>query len=162
MTDYENLCKTVIEKEGYTVEEILGTIKKRDDGLKFTRQLCMYFGRRVLGITFAASGAYFGKDHATAMHACKQVNNLMDTDKRIYEKVADYIALFDNQKGYSQERKYVLEIRLIAVPKDPVKSKNYHRNEITVSISKLAKEVVNSNRYLKKNIHKQLRKSFKH
>ena len=30
-----------------------------------------------------------GKDHATVLHACRTVNNLMDTDKKFKAQVVD-------------------------------------------------------------------------
>ncbi len=39
-------------------------------------------------MSYAEAGAYFEKDHATAMHSCKTVKNLYDTDKIFRNKVS--------------------------------------------------------------------------
>ncbi|HRW62434.1 MAG TPA: chromosomal replication initiator protein DnaA [Bacteroidales bacterium] len=47
------------------------------------RQIAMYFSKTLTKSSLASIGAMIGgKDHATVLHACKTVNNLMDTDKR--------------------------------------------------------------------------------
>jgi len=43
----------------------------------------MYFSKTITKSSLASIGSQIGgKDHATVLHACKTVNNLMDTDKR--------------------------------------------------------------------------------
>ena len=47
------------------------------------RQIAMYFAKSVTKSSLATIGLHCGgKDHATVLHACRTVNNLMDTDKR--------------------------------------------------------------------------------
>lgn len=47
------------------------------------RQIAMFFAKRMTKSSLASIGAQCGgKDHATVLHACKTVNNLLDTDKR--------------------------------------------------------------------------------
>jgi chromosomal replication initiator protein len=47
------------------------------------RQIAMYFAKNYTKSSLATIGAHCGgKDHATVLHACKTVNNLMETDKR--------------------------------------------------------------------------------
>lgn len=47
------------------------------------RQIAMYFSKNLTKASLANIGAHCGgKDHATVLHACRTVNNLMDTDKR--------------------------------------------------------------------------------
>jgi chromosomal replication initiator protein len=43
----------------------------------------MYFSKNLTKSSLALIGSQIGgKDHATVLHACKTVNNLLDTDKR--------------------------------------------------------------------------------
>ena len=52
------------------------------------RQLAMYFAKKMTKSSLATIGMYNGgKDHATVLHACKTVNNLIDTDKRFRASV---------------------------------------------------------------------------
>jgi chromosomal replication initiator protein len=47
------------------------------------RQIAMYFAKNLTKSSLATIGSQIGgKDHATVLHACKTVNNLIDTDKR--------------------------------------------------------------------------------
>lgn len=54
------------------------------------RQIAMYFSKKMTKSSLANIGAHCGgKDHATVLHACKTVNNLMDTDKRFKSYIDD-------------------------------------------------------------------------
>jgi chromosomal replication initiator protein len=47
------------------------------------RQIAMYFSKSLTKSSLANIGMHCGgKDHATVLHACRTVNNLMDTDKK--------------------------------------------------------------------------------
>lgn len=47
-----------------------------------SRQVAMYFAKTYTKNSLASIGSQIGgKDHATVLHACKTVNNLMETDK---------------------------------------------------------------------------------
>ncbi|MFN8231662.1 MAG: chromosomal replication initiator protein DnaA [Bacteroidia bacterium] len=47
------------------------------------RQIAMFFAKSMTKSSLATIGMHCGgKDHATVLHACRTVNNLMDTDKR--------------------------------------------------------------------------------
>ena len=54
------------------------------------RQIAMYFSKKMTKSSLANIGMHCGgKDHATVLHACKTVNNLMDTDKRFKGYIDD-------------------------------------------------------------------------
>jgi chromosomal replication initiator protein len=54
------------------------------------RQIAMFFAKKHTKLSLASIGAQTGgKDHATVLHACKTVNNLMDTDKRFKIYIED-------------------------------------------------------------------------
>ncbi len=56
--------------------------KTRKREIVQARQIAMYFSKRMTKSSLATIGLHCGgKDHATVLHACKTVNNLMDTDK---------------------------------------------------------------------------------
>jgi chromosomal replication initiator protein len=47
------------------------------------RQIAMFFAKNMTKSSLATIGMHCGgKDHATVLHACRTVNNLIDTDKR--------------------------------------------------------------------------------
>ena len=47
------------------------------------RQIAMFFAKSMTKSSLASIGLQCGgKDHATVLHACRTVNNLMETDKK--------------------------------------------------------------------------------
>lgn len=67
-------------------EDILGKSRKRE--IVEARQLTQYFIRTTCPkLSLEAIGELTGgKDHATVLHSCKSVTNLMDTDRKFAEK----------------------------------------------------------------------------
>ena len=56
--------------------------KTRKRPIVEARQIAMYFAKKYIRTTLEQIGKQIGgKDHATVIHACKTVNNLMETDK---------------------------------------------------------------------------------
>lgn len=63
------------------VEMIVSKTRKRE--IVQARQLAMYFAKQYTKSSLATIGLHCGnKDHATVLHACKTVSNLVDTDKQ--------------------------------------------------------------------------------
>ncbi len=63
------------------------TSKTRKREIVQARQIAMFFAKSLTKSSLATIGSSIGgKDHATVLHACKTVNNLIDTDKtfRVY------------------------------------------------------------------------------
>ncbi len=56
--------------------------KTRKREIVQARQVAMYFSKNLTKASLATIGSQIGgKDHATVLHACKTVNNLLETDK---------------------------------------------------------------------------------
>jgi chromosomal replication initiator protein len=54
------------------------------------RQIAMYFSKGLTKCSLATIGSQIGgKDHATVLHACKTVNNLLETDKTFRHQVEE-------------------------------------------------------------------------
>jgi chromosomal replication initiator protein len=54
------------------------------------RQIAMFFAKNMTKSSLATIGMHCGgKDHATVLHACRTVNNLMDTDKRFKNYISE-------------------------------------------------------------------------
>jgi chromosomal replication initiator protein len=54
------------------------------------RQIAMYFSKSLTKSSLSNIGIHCGgKDHATVLHACRTVNNLMETDKKFKAQVQD-------------------------------------------------------------------------
>lgn len=64
--------------------------KTRKREIVQSRQIAMYFAKSLTKASLASIGAKIGgKDHATVLHACKTVNNLIETDKRFKMYIDD-------------------------------------------------------------------------
>jgi chromosomal replication initiator protein len=64
--------------------------KTRKREIVQARQIAMYFSKNMTKSSLSTIGSLIGgKDHATVLHACKTVNNLIDTDKRFKSQVED-------------------------------------------------------------------------
>ena len=64
--------------------------KTRKREIVQARQLAMFFCKQLTKNSLANIGIHCGnKDHATVLHACKTVNNLIDTDKQFKAYVND-------------------------------------------------------------------------
>lgn len=80
--------KIVCDYFDMPVELLKSKTRKRE--IVQARQLTMYFSKQLTKNSLATIGAQCGnKDHATVLHACRTVNNLMDTDKRFRTYVDD-------------------------------------------------------------------------
>ena len=61
------------------------TVKNRKRHVVQARQLAMFFGKKFTKASLANIGSQIGdRDHATVLHACKTVDNLVTTDKQFH------------------------------------------------------------------------------
>lgn len=68
--------------------------KTRKREIVQARQLAMYFAKKHTKASLATIGLHCGnKDHATVLHACRTVNNLIETDKQF----RNYVEELDNK-----------------------------------------------------------------
>jgi chromosomal replication initiator protein len=73
--------KVVCDYFNLPLETINSKTRKRE--IVQARQLAMYFSKKHTKSSLATIGLHCGnKDHATVLHACRTVNNLVETDKR--------------------------------------------------------------------------------
>lgn len=73
--------KVVCNYFNIPVEHIQSKTRKRE--IVQARQVAMFFSKSLTKASLATIGSQIGgKDHATVLHACKTVNNLIETDKR--------------------------------------------------------------------------------
>lgn len=84
----ESIRKTVCEHLG--VEESILDSPKRTREVAQARQIAMYLCKQHTKAPLSAIGmAIGGKNHATVLHACKAVTNLMETDKQFLMMVEE-------------------------------------------------------------------------
>lgn len=81
--------KTVCDYFNITRDELLSQCRKRN--IVQARQIAMYLCRNLISnCSLATIGAEIGgKDHATVLHACTTVSDLMSTDKSFKKYVSD-------------------------------------------------------------------------
>ena len=80
--------KVVSEYFGLPNDVLQTKTRKRE--IVQARQIAMYFSKSMTKSSLSTIGSLIGgKDHATVLHACKTVNNLIDTDKRFKSQIED-------------------------------------------------------------------------
>ena len=80
--------KVVCEYFGLPTDVLQTKTRKRE--IVQARQIAMFFSKGLTKSSLSTIGSIIGsKDHATVLHACKTVNNLMDTDKRFKSQIED-------------------------------------------------------------------------
>ncbi len=73
--------KVVCNYFNLPLDQIQSKTRKRE--IVQARQVAMFFSKSLTKASLATIGTQIGgKDHATVLHACKTVNNLIETDKR--------------------------------------------------------------------------------
>ncbi|MCU4165846.1 chromosomal replication initiator protein DnaA [Carboxylicivirga caseinilyticus] len=76
----ESISQTVCDYFGLDLDLLQSKTRKRE--IVQARQVAMYFSKGLTNSSLSTIGAKIGKkDHATVLHACKAVNNLIETDK---------------------------------------------------------------------------------
>ncbi|MGM0497165.1 MAG: chromosomal replication initiator protein DnaA [Bacteroidota bacterium] len=78
--------KVVCDYFNITPDQMHSRTRKRE--IVQARQVAMYFSKSLTKSSLASIGSQIGgKDHATVLHACKTVNNLIDTDKQFKQTI---------------------------------------------------------------------------
>ncbi len=78
--------KIVCDYFNISPDQLHSKTRKRE--IVQARQIAMFFSKSLTKSSLASIGSQIGgKDHATVLHACKTVNNLIDTDKRFKQTI---------------------------------------------------------------------------
>lgn len=84
----DKVQKTVCEYFNITKETLLSQSRKRQ--IVQARQIAMFMSRNLINCSLSTIGAETGgKDHATVLHACTTVQDLMETDRVFKQYVTD-------------------------------------------------------------------------
>ena len=84
----DKVQKVVCDYFNITRDDLLSKTRKRQIGQ--ARQIAMYMSRSLINCSLSTIGAEIGgKDHATVLHACTTVTDLMSTDKTFKQYVND-------------------------------------------------------------------------
>lgn len=79
---------TVCEYFGISPESLVSKTRKRE--ISQARQIAMYLGRNLTKKSLASIGSQIGgRDHATVLHACNTVSDLIETDRNFKQYVSD-------------------------------------------------------------------------
>ncbi len=99
----EQRCEVSIEKvqnivcEYFNITRDLLHSPSRKRQIVQARQIAMYLCRNHINCSLSTIGAEIGgKDHATVLHACSTVNDLMDTDRSFRQYVNDLEKMLTN------------------------------------------------------------------
>jgi len=85
----EDYVARICNEFGITRSEILGSSRLRN--IADARAILSYLLHKRLKMTSLAVGKYLGRNHATVLHACKKVENLMQFEKGYSELVNKFI-----------------------------------------------------------------------
>jgi chromosomal replication initiation ATPase DnaA len=77
--DYQQVIDNVCEVFGISMEDLKG--KRRFRNLVLARHIAMYIIRNDFNLTLNQVKLIFVCDHSTVIHACKQIQNLVDNPK---------------------------------------------------------------------------------
>ena len=80
----DRIINDVSQRSGIEKEKILSRNRRKE--IVAARFACMYLLRKEAFMTFAAIGRIFGRDHSTAMHALRTVENLLETNDYLMVK----------------------------------------------------------------------------
>ena len=84
----DSVQKTVCDYFGITRDELISQSRKRQ--IVQARQIAMYMSRNMINCSLNTIGSELGgRDHATVMHACNTVADLIATDKQFKQYVND-------------------------------------------------------------------------
>ncbi len=84
----DKVQKVVCDYFNITRDDLLSKTRKRQ--IVQARQIAMYMSRTLINCSLSTIGAEIGgKDHATVLHACTTVSDLMSTDKTFKQYVTD-------------------------------------------------------------------------
>ena len=93
----ERIRTAVCDYFKITPEIIVSKTRKRE--IVQARQITMYLVRNLTKASLSSIGSQMGgKDHATVLHACSTVSDLIDTDRNIRRYVSDLERQLKNSK----------------------------------------------------------------
>jgi chromosomal replication initiator protein len=95
LVSIENIQKTVAEYFKLRVGDLLS--KKRSRSIARPRQIAMALAKELTNHSLPEIGdAFGGRDHTTVLHACRRIESLRETEKRVDE---DYLNLLRTLTG---------------------------------------------------------------
>jgi chromosomal replication initiator protein len=95
LVSIENIQKTVADYYKLRVADLLS--KRRSRSIARPRQVAMALAKELTSHSLPEIGdAFGGRDHTTVLHACRRVETLRETEKRVDD---DYLTLLRTLTG---------------------------------------------------------------
>ena len=83
----DSIQKRVADHYDLRLSDILG--RRRPGNIAFARQVAMYLSRKLTGRSLSSIGeAFGGRDHGTVMHACRAVEDRMETEPDVKQNIS--------------------------------------------------------------------------
>ena len=82
---FELMVETVADFYHIDAEDIYGKSRKRE--ISDARQVLMYFAKTIGNMSSTTVGLRLSRNHATVLHACKQVEQRMSVEKKFRDEI---------------------------------------------------------------------------
>jgi hypothetical protein len=140
------VCMPIPFGEGVQPQQLFSKTRKRE--VVLARQMLMYFTKEYTKESFAHIGSNFkseqnpkGLDHATVMHGCKTIKNLIDTDKIIANKINVYTIKIESHIGFEKNVTIDKIIEIKEYVKRQIDENQLITNELIVIYNNLIEKV---------------------
>ena len=91
----DHIQQIIVDYFGLDIEALHSKTRKRN--VVQARQLAMFFSKKYTKSSLSTIGSQIGqRDHATVLHACKTVENLIETDREFKKYVSDLETKFSD------------------------------------------------------------------
>lgn len=105
---FNNEFLNVCELFGENPEKVRKADKKRNREFVVIRQVCMALFRKKHRVSLNVAGAWFGKDHATVLHAIRTIRDIRATDRHFKAKtdpLFNGVNLNDETTNYTRNKR---------------------------------------------------------
>ena len=79
--EHRAILESVAEHYDLDVEELFN--KRRHQGVVLARHMSMFLMKKYTRMTLTAIAKIYKRDHTTIIHACRQIDNLLETDPTV-------------------------------------------------------------------------------
>jgi chromosomal replication initiator protein len=95
------IFQAVAENFYVDVKEILGTSRRKE--VMIARQAAMYLLRYSADLSYPTIGGLLGgKNHSTIIHGCEKIQQHLENNTKIGEKVAGLVQKFGRKREFKQ------------------------------------------------------------
>jgi len=88
MITFTEIQNVICNGEKIPSESLKGRTRKHE--IVLARQMIIYFLKKYTKESLLQMARHYGRDHSTAIHSIKTVNNFIDTDKNFARKINSY------------------------------------------------------------------------